>query len=340
MLSIEKPVILSILSGAYTPLDLREFVQFCHDLALPLIRKKRALGKIDLSTFNLAEGDLAYDCIAEIFRRDQDGRFGEISTFFENYLPGAAERSTGELIGTLRRLVFSKVNQNLIRLYSEADPSLGKVLRNLRIALDKSPDFRREERFGDIHLVTTGADPLLSRERMPFDELEQRFYQVVLAHDPVPSMLSKLRDILVDQDCFQRAVPLMSAALLFRNTYTLGWDSDQAAAVVEESADTTTYGRMVDDICRDLRRDLHRTYVGKGKCDDALFENYIEATRTVLNATFIDAHLDGSTHFEYLKVRLPELTREEYRRDHRQVLEYMTKLGRERLRHELRNERP
>jgi hypothetical protein len=44
-----------ILSGTYTPLDLREFAQLCYSLALPLIRKKIALGKLNLDSVGLKE---------------------------------------------------------------------------------------------------------------------------------------------------------------------------------------------------------------------------------------------------------------------------------------------
>lgn len=338
ILRIEKNVMLSILSGAYTPLDLREFARLCHDLALPLVRKKLALGKINLSVLGMSQGDIVYDCIADLFRRESDGNFPEIRSFFHKHAPDAAASTAEELTGVLRWLIFGKVNNNIVRLYNEADPVLGKILRNLKLALEKSPDFRREYRFSDLYLLPSGVDPLMHLEPMPFDELQQRFTQVALTHDPIPRMLAKLGEIMADQETYQRAIPFVFAGLMFKSVYVLGWDANEETPVIDDGIDASFHRKIVDNICRRLRQELHRTYVEKGKCSDEVFGNYIEATRSVLTSTFLDQHLDGSTYFEYLQAQIPGLTKEEYHHRHRQVLEYLTKIGRERLKIELRNE--
>jgi hypothetical protein len=44
--SAHRQTLRAILDGTYTPLDLREFVQLCYVLALPLIRSKIHNGKL------------------------------------------------------------------------------------------------------------------------------------------------------------------------------------------------------------------------------------------------------------------------------------------------------
>ncbi len=46
-----------------------------------------------------------------------------------------AQLCVKDLLGPARRLVFSHVNQALCRIYQETDPSLGKLIRNLKLAV-------------------------------------------------------------------------------------------------------------------------------------------------------------------------------------------------------------
>lgn len=70
-----KGLLQPILSSTYTPLDIRALVQECFFLALPLIRKRIALGKLNLDIIGLKESDIVYDCLAELFNRNQEGEF-------------------------------------------------------------------------------------------------------------------------------------------------------------------------------------------------------------------------------------------------------------------------
>lgn len=65
----------SILDGTYTPLDVREFVQLCYVVALPLIRSKILRRKLNFEILGLKEADVVYDCLADLFRRGRIGRF-------------------------------------------------------------------------------------------------------------------------------------------------------------------------------------------------------------------------------------------------------------------------
>src|SRR5258707_338569 len=198
----------AVLSGAYTPLDLREFVQLCHDLALPLVRKKIALSKLRLDAVGLGELDVVYDCLADLFQRDAEGGFPRIRNFFEKNVVGLESCAEEELVVALRRLIFGQIHQGLVRIYSEVDPTLGKILRNIKIAIEKSSRFDEVVRFGDVYLAPKGTDTLLELAPISHEYLAQEFARTVLVHDTIPTILTKLHSILVDQDTYQRIVSL------------------------------------------------------------------------------------------------------------------------------------
>ncbi|GEM_PF-4637508 len=104
--AINRAVLKAILSGGYTPFDLREFVQCCCDLALPVIRKKIILGKLNLDLIGLNEMDVVYDCLADLFQRDEQREFSQIASFFKGQLQDIEQCTDEELVMALRRLVI------------------------------------------------------------------------------------------------------------------------------------------------------------------------------------------------------------------------------------------
>ncbi len=332
------PVFKAILTGAYTPLDLREFVLLCHDLALPFLRKKIHQGKLNLASIRLNEHDAVYDCLADLFARDDQGNFQSIRKFFDAQLPDWESGDADGLIVTLRHLVFAKINNGIIRLYSEADPALGKILRNMKKALETRSLFEQTTRFGDVFLVPAGADPLFHLPPLAPDQIQRAFSLAVLLHDNVPTMLSKLRSVLIDQNDCQRSVLMMTAALMFKEIYELGGEEASQPNVAEERLERERLGKIITKIRGEMWAELHPGYVGKGKCSEEIFAKYLDAMDDILQGFLADDNPDGFTFYEHLRAKMPELTPGEYRKNHRITLEYFAKVGRERIRKELKSE--
>jgi hypothetical protein len=328
----KRTMLQSILSGSYTPYEVREFVRLCYALALPLIRKRIIQGKINLEVLGLRQVDLVYDCIADLFIRDSDGHFTEIEGFFKKEISDFDLCSDALLFDTLRKVVFRKVVVNLIRVHSLADPAFGKILHNLDVALTRSRHFEKFVRFGDSMLACCDAELLLHLPTPPLEYLREQLSRVVLIHDPMPTILGKLRDLLVHQHDFQRTVYQFWVAMLVKETYALGMEGE---AETEPSSFRTLEEEEVaiwiKEVLADIRRQLQVSYVDKGKMTDGLFETYLCTADEILR----DWALEGTDHakpfFEYLNSRMPQLTREEYISRHKSILEYVVRLSRQRL---------
>jgi len=333
-----KNLLRGILSGTYTPPELREFAQLCYAIALPLIRKKISLGKLNPEAMGLKESDLAYDCLVDLFRRDQKEQFCEIQSFFQKEFDGSDGCSDEAVLAALRRLVFGKVNNNMTRLYAELDPTLGRILRNIKLCVERNGLFKQFTRFGEVYLIPARANALLHLPPIPFEVIQQEFSRLVLIHDNVPTMLKKLYTVLIEQARYQRSVALVSAALLFKEIYCLGWETEKEK-VVETSGsqleDEEIIG-LVDKVCSELRTELHPTYVGNGKKSEELFRKYIEAVREILISSLTSGGSDGVSYYDCLREQIPGLTKESYRSEHRTVLEYLGKVAKLRLKEEWR----
>ncbi len=332
-----RQILRAILNGSYTPLDVREFVQFCYLLALPLVRSKIRGGKLSLDVLGLHEIDVVYDCLAELFRRDSEGVFIHVKSYFESQQIDPAVSHEDELLVTLRRLVFGRVHCSLIRLYSEADPALGKVLRNVTLELDRSSLFEHQARFGETYLMVKDSDPCLHLPPSPPDIIRQRFSQVVSVRDTIPVMLEKLHTILVSQSEFRRAIPLVTAGLLFKDAYAVAAVVEEAeTSTAEQQAEQDDVLRIADIVCKSIAAEARTSYVAKGKRSAEIVDKYIDTVKEILLGEFGSGRSDGVSYYDHLKARIPGMTKAIYARKHRTVLEYLAKQAKNRMRQELR----
>ncbi len=326
----------TILDGTYTPLDVREFVQFCYLLALPLVRSKIHRGKLNLEILGLNEIDVVYDCLADLFRRDSEGMFTQVKSYFTSQNLDPAKAHEDDILVALRRLVFNRVHCSLVRLYSEADPVLGKILRNMMLELERSTLFEHRARFGETYLIVHDAEPGFDRAPIPFEVLRERFSQIVSVRDSIPNMVEKLHRVLLAEGEFQRAVPFVSAGLIFKEAYIVGAEIPEAEAITsDQRLEDEDVNRIADTVCRSLAAATRDTYVGRGKRTSEVFEHYIETVREIILGEFGGA-LDGVSYYDHLKARMPGLSKAAYSRNHRTALEYLAKQAKKRMRGELK----
>ena len=334
-----RAVVLSILSGTYTPYDVREFVRTCYTLALPLIRKRIVQGRIGIDALGLQQNDLIYDCIADLFVRDAKGRFTEIEQFFRRELEEPGDCSDALLFDTLRRIVFGRVNNNLIRFHSEVDPSFGKILHNLDVSLTRTRHFEKFVRFGETYLACCEVELLFERPPTPFEYLRGRLSQAVLVHDSMPVMLEKLYNSLAGQEEYQRIVPFLWVVSVLKEVYARGVEADiNGHLPAFEHEDAEEGLKLIEDACSSIRKELHLHYVGGGKTSEELFDTYLATASEILSDSIAGIQ-DGHKHFfDYLAERMPAVTREEYVNRHKQILEYFVRCAKNKVKAELKRQ--
>lgn len=334
-----KDLLITILTGNYSTLDIKNFAKFCYSLALPLIRKKISLGKINLQILGMNQNEIVVTCIADIFTRDNENHFYRVKSYFENLSDKLENLSEEEIIIVFRRFIFNIVHNNLIRLYSEVDPTLGKILRNMKISLNKNSLFTQLTRFGDVYLIPEGADILLEKPPLTFEQLQNIFSKTAIVYDNIPEMFKKLHSVIIEQEDYQRAVPFVSAALLFKEVYVLGWKFEEY-----ESSDNNIFAKLENDdikmiinkVCEKIKKKMYQSYVDKGKVSENLFSKYIITLSDILVNTFISGGYATDSYFDMLKNNFPELTKEDYARDHRTIIEYLATIGKERIKNEMK----
>lgn len=327
--------ILAVISGLYTRPQLNGFVSACHALALAFLRSKRSVGLLaDAEGVKLP--DLAYDCIADLFQKSDSGEFVRIRAYFGSL---DIDRLTDEeLLTYLRRLVFSLVNQGVFRLYHEVDPSLGKVLRNVKLSVNAVRTFDEVERFGEPCLVPAMAERLEHLPVLDREGVEHAFLRIGHGGERVPELLAKLSLYLRGQSDHSRVVPLVAVALGIRSLYARTSTSDSVPASPERALMEQDATAMIRGACARVKARTRKRYVDQKRIGTELFEKYFDAIELYLRARF-DGLAEGELSLYTSLERVdPTLTRDEYRRKHRSRIEYLARKTTDQVREGIRLE--
>ena len=311
----------SVMNRSPHPQAVNRLVSICHGLALASLHMKRT-HQLILVEDSLNTSDLAYDCIAELFQRDEDGDLIRMRIYFESIdFEGSTDQ---ELLLYLRRLVFSSVNQGLARIYSNFDPGLGKILRNLKLSVQGLGTFTEIDRLGEQCIVPQLCDPLFHLPVVELDKLQAELSSRLRGIERVPEILSALSRYLQEQSEHSRLVPIMRLALAIRWFYAVKQIPSDLSHPAEEPFAEEDLMAVIQASCADIRRNVADGYPAKRSVSVETVDGYMEAIRR-----YLAGKLDGGdprlSLFESLRALIPTLTKETYNGEHRSRLEYLAR---------------
>jgi hypothetical protein len=321
----------SILKDKYDHDQLHDVVALAHAFAVLLLRKKFSAGKINFTIAHLDIHDIAYDCIAELFRRDSNDSLVQFKTYFSGLETDTL--SDAQLVDHLRRLVFSKVEQGIFRIYAEHDASLAKILRNMKLAVHSVKNFVDVERFGEIYLVPATVNANFHLPIMPGETLQRLMYEIVEKKDRIPDILAKMSLRLTRECEYARAVSLVGAAIALRIVL-----SEEAATVEETGTTQMEIDDMETLIVRVINRvkEQHRdSYVKKKKVTAKEYDSIFKVVHKNLNAVIIDNDGEDSSLYDHLALEMIRLSKPLYRKRYKTIVEYMLALAKKEIGKEL-----
>lgn len=327
--------IVAVMSGRHTRAQLNGLVSACHALALAFLRSKRTVGLL-ADAEGLKLPDLAYDCIADLFQISESGEFVRLRAYFGSLDIGLV--TDEELLTHLRRLVFSLVNQGVFRLYHEVDPSLGKVLRNVKLSVNAVRNFDDVERFGEPCLAPVMAHRLEHLPALDREAVEQAFHRIGHGNERVPELLAKFALYLRGQSDHSRVVPLVSVALGIRSLYARVSAAGDATASPDRALQEQDATAMIRGACAHVKTRMRPRYVDRKKVAADLFERYFAAIEMYLRARFDGMGEGDLSLFASMERVDPSMTQKEYRRNHRSRVEYLARKTTEQVRKGLRQE--
>jgi hypothetical protein len=292
------------------------------------LHKKHRSGALHPDLLGMSVNDIAVDCIASLFERNELGAFVQLQAYYSS--AGWSTLPDEELLGCTRRLVFGCVNQQLSHLYRDADPSLEKLMRNLRNALVQIQRLIEVKETSETWVVSaTENSHSKSLPLIPPEFLEAQLSPRLRERTPLLHVLHAVADIFEGQDLYRRGLPLTRLALSIRSSFSrLGspleldpW-TDTLGLTAEE------IGRLIESSLATVRSAKRDTYVEHGKVDAETYSSYFRAIGDILTAEFAENNGCERSFQEFLAEHLSGLTKQTYQDKHRCHMEYLAKLTR------------
>ncbi len=320
-----KEAVHALLNEDFTQRHEQFLLSSAHTLATNLLRVKLLHTPAIKHHLGLNAKDLGYDCIAELFERDTHGHLIHFKTYFSNF--DCQQLSEEEILLHFRRLVSSAVNQNLVHVYHNYDPSLGKILRNIKLAVVAHRTFEEVDRFDESCLA-----PIHCHHAEHLPAMDQEILFLLLAphvrgDEFIPELLSIFSRCIREQEEYSRIIPVITIALTFRTLLVSKQNHRPGSLSGEEHQFEIV--ELIQKHVEFIKSSMVVRNNGHAKNHQGIMDIYFETITTVLLSK-LDGH-DGSAEslFEGLKQHMTQLNVHEYREHHRTKLEYYYKLCRE-----------
>ena len=297
-------------------------INYCHKLALSYLRIRASSSKLyRIHNENLS--DLAWDFIADIFEKDSNNQFKLLSDYFKDL--DLAQMSEVEIKIELRKIVFTKVDDNIFRNLGELDPSLKKIIRNLKLAIrDKYDDSEVSYVNGKVRF---GNEINCGLPVMPQDFLQMKLGSRIREGMQIPDILEEINSVFSEQNSYKKSYPLSLIAIVIRDIY-VHFNSSIVKSVNNPKAELHLLnGEMEEFLDRSIMQ-INNTiglkYVRSKKIEPELLEAYLRAAKRIISDHFSEVH-EGQSQYEYLREELDLIDYSSFRKQHRQVLEYLVK---------------
>jgi hypothetical protein len=243
-----------------------------------------------------------------------------------------------DLLAATRRLVFSAVGHRLFRLYQQSDPALGKIIRGVKAAVLSSHGMYLE-RYGDELLICAAKDcandprPLLDTET-----LEIRLGNAVNSRASITTFVRELGRLLKRETVYRPSYPVIGFALVLRSIFSASGDREPDSLAAEDALSSEEIHRLIAASIGRVRTRMRPSYVGKQKMNESHYEVLLTVVEEILRLQFLSEDGVRTSYYDSLRARIPRIKQEEYQRSYRAVLEYLCKLARQELVHQVQAE--
>ena len=314
-----------------TPTDreaVNHLIHVCSNIAMAFLRIQLQRGSLDDYRFGIATEDLAIDCIADTFQRDDNGQFTTLVTYFNSF--DWEDAPEEDLNIALRRLIFSKVNEGLFRSYRAEDPNLAKIIRNIKEAIKRNAAFSLQ-REREIQWIVVGNDqtPAHHLPLAPQAVLEAYITSVLCNTSNTYTAVYAFQDFLKLHPYYRNAYPMSEYARVLRSCFQ---NREVPHANTQEiNLSLIDLENALKKTITYVRSKLHDTYVQKGKISLSMFETYIKALNKILASHFGAPWESVSSQYDALATLIPGLSKDSFQNEHRNIMQYLFKISRTKM---------
>jgi hypothetical protein len=269
------------------------------------------------------------DLIADLFQRNDKNELIQLNEYFKRL--DWEKLDEVQLLGRIRRLIFSTVHQQIFRRYRTVDPALGKLIRNLKNNIKESTQVSLDQIDGEVWIyITNEYKSTAHLPIMPIEFLESYLAALIQGDFNLKNIINVFYDIFNNQNIYRNGYPLTDFAEALRSTFFRtnaipGFENTNEKLFTKEEIQ-----KMIRSSIEDVKSSKRNAYIENNKFDNETFDSYFQAIKDILVSNYIDNDNDKS-YYEYLKKYNNKITYEEYQKSHRNHLEYLVKVTRNHL---------
>ncbi|MCG3158840.1 MAG: hypothetical protein DKINENOH_05484 [bacterium] len=354
-----------IVRGGYSQGELVEFINLVQKISLSYLKYQEVIGKHIRWERRRKSGeldDLAIDCVAGLFMRNDNNEFVQLRRYFGPYLDAQENPNDVELLIMLRRLVIKKTKQELSRIFKERDPEGAKIIRNIRVAVKNANDLGTFREMGREYIflkkarssryaasatsIATGeaqVEPVATvanftkedlhylrkaKPSIPEKALKNQYLDLYTPKDHVSTTIRKMLSVVTVDERYQNFLPTDVVARLIRHT-NLEVVRNRLIAQIDDMS-PLDYVRLKEieqakqKVLQRVRVKIQNQYVASAKISEEKGEVYYRTLADVLEDITHSKKIES--YFRHLRKYMPDLTQRRYRQEERTIFEYLGKL--------------
>lgn len=258
--------------------------------------------------------ELAMDCIVGLFVKETDSEVIAIQQTFSNWKP--AIKTEEDSLYFLNRVVASRVEQHIFKLFKEVDPFFSKILDSVNYLI-RTGGFYKIHFLGKTFITETDLENF-EKCFISTDEFEKIPAELFKEKK---SLLNNLFAYLNDETDFNPAIPLND---LINRLKHINFSEYLVNEFVVNEYKKIEINEIVEDGFNCAIEKLLNSYVEKGKLDNQeqkAFESALKEMASDLSDGGINPGL-----YHYLFPNISGLTEIEYKTKYHNILEYLLKV--------------
>lgn len=326
--------------GVYTPQELNSFIDFSKKVSLSYLKYQMICGKAFVEEADLHQiEDLALDCIADMFARNEHGEFFRIKTALSQYSEPLDDHI--KMLKFLRGIIIKKTIQDLSRIFRDRSPDSAKIIRNIRVCIHPLKLFsgfrlNRREYIYSKGMRESGLRK--NKPPMPEELLRRSYLDVYKIKDEFPQIISKMLCIVEAGERYQNYLAIYTILHIVRDLRIKSVEHHFSGMRTLTPADEFLLKQMDqarDRALRGIEKKINDHYLRNRLLSGEQASIYLRALNDLLDDM---THSEKTkSHFKQLRFYIPQLTTERYRKEHRTIFEYLARWAVKFYRQELKN---
>jgi hypothetical protein len=333
-----KSLIIEILQDDLDHRRFKRFYDYCHTIAFTYLRSKRFGGKMYFRVqSDLIQDiyDLATDSIAPLFEQDESYSFPHFHLYFNEPVHMLQNYSEADLFLSLKTLILNRVNQELLLIYKNTDPTGYRILRNINLAARYSKELMLDENGDDFYLYLKHPDArfpddyMQNKKTIYYDDLVQIVARFSSFQNNFPKLLTAVLSKIEEDGDYAPALErcqLHSSMCRVFNYYQSSDLLDTVPGGIESSSAYQEYEPLLKSLLTELQpvilRLQKKNNLNPHRCE--------EIYTSVLENYFGDLLQDGYADYLPDYWQLINNNTDNYH-FHKASLEYLIRIGKEKL---------